>query len=324
MTLLRTILVETAKRALVILFVITGTFLLVRMAPGDPAVFIAGEAGGGDPAILQRIRAELGLDRPLPVQLAIYVRDVLTLDLGNSYRQGRPVLDLIAERLPNTLILAGTSFLLALVLGVAAGFVAAVNRGKAADKLVSIGSVLFFSSPYYWVALLAILLFSARLGWLPSGGTQTIGAGYTGLRAVADYLHHLIMPATASALFTMAIYARLVRASMIEVSNTVFVKAAHAKGMAPGRIWLAHVLRCSLLPITTMAGVQAGQLVAGTILTETVFAWPGIGRLMYEALLQRDYNVVIGVFIVTSVVVIVANLIVDLLYRVIDPRTAQG
>lgn len=317
----KTILSEALKRVLVIVLVIAGTFLLVRSAPGDPAEFIAGEAASGDPAFIEQLRVQMGLDKPMLVQLGIYMSDVATLDLGMSYREGRPVLEMILERLPNTLILAGTAFVLALFLGTTAGFIAAVFRGTWIDRVISLGSVLFFSSPYYWVALMAIMLFSAKLGWLPSGGTQTIGAGYEGLRGALDYIHHLIMPATASALFTMAIYARLVRASMTDVANTLFVKAAHAKGMTPGRIWFRHVLRTSLLPITTMAGVQAGQLVAGTILTETVFAWPGIGRLMYDALVARDYNVVIGVFIITSLIVILANLVVDLLYRYVDPRT---
>lgn len=317
----KTVISEVAKRMVVILFVITGTFLLVRAAPGDPASFIAGEAASGDPEYIEYLRKQMGLDRPLPVQLAYYFRDLTSLDFGRSYREGRPVFDMIAERIPNTLVLAGAAFVLALVMGTAAGFIAAIHRGRWIDRLISVGSVLFFSSPYYWVALMAILLFSGKLGWLPSHGTETIGAGYTGLAALADYLHHLIMPAMASALFTMAIYARLVRASMIDASNALFVKAAHAKGMAPAKIWFRHVLRTSLLPITTMAGVQVGQLVAGTILTETVFAWPGIGRLMYDALGARDYNVVIGVFIVTSVIVILANLVADLLYRFIDPRT---
>lgn len=318
----RTLAVEITKRLAVILLVVVGTFLLVRAAPGDPAVLLAGESG--DAAQLARIRAEMGLEQPLAVQLAAYLRDVLTFDLGVSFRQNRPVLDMILERLPNTLALAGAAFLIALVLGVAAGFLAAVRRGTWVDRVVSMGSVLFFSSPYYWVALMMVLFFSGTLGWFPSGGTETIGADHGPVGAVLDYLHHLILPATASALFTMAIYARLVRASMIEVSNAVFVKAAQARGMAPGRIWRRHVLRCSLMPITTMAGVQAGQLVAGTILTETVFAWPGIGRLMYDALVARDYNVVIGVFIVTSVIVILANLATDLLYRFVDPRTTRA
>lgn len=318
----RTFLSEIAKRLAVIVLVVAGTFLLVRAAPGDPAVLLAGESG--DPAQLDRLRAEMGLDRPILAQLGGYLADVARLDLGDSFRQNRPVFDMIMERLPNTLALAGAAFLLALGLGVAAGYLAAVRRGTWVDRVVSMGSVLFFSSPYYWVALMMVLFFSGTLGWFPPGGTETIGADHGPLGATLDYLHHLILPATASALFTMAIYARLVRASMIEVSNAVFVKAAHARGMAPGRIWRRHVLRCSLMPITTMAGVQAGQLVAGTILTETVFAWPGIGRLMYEALVARDYNVVIGVFIVTSVIVILANLVTDLLYRFVDPRTARG
>lgn len=318
---LKTAISEIAKRIVVILFVVTGTFLLVRAAPGDPAAFMAGEAGSGDPDFIAHLRVQMGLDKPLPVQLGYYLRDHAAFDLGQSYRENRPVFDMIAERLPNTLALAGAAFVLALVMGTTAGFVAAVFRGRWIDRVISVGSVLFFSSPYYWVALMAILLFSAKLGWFPSHGTETIGAGYSGLRALLDYLHHLVLPATASALFSMAIYARLVRASMIDTANALFVKAAHAKGMAPARIWFRHVLRTSLLPITTMAGVQAGQLVAGTILTETVFAWPGIGRLMYEALGARDYNVVIGVFIVTSLIVILSNLLVDLLYRFVDPRT---
>ena len=318
---LKIVLSETAKRIIVILCVITGTFLLVRAAPGDPASSLAGGAASGGPEYIASLGEQMGLDKPLLVQFAYYFRDLANLDLGRSYREGRPVLDMILERLPNTLILAGAAFILALVMGTAAGFVAAIHRGGWVDRIISIGSMLFFSSPYYWVALMAILLFSGKLGWLPSHGTQTIGAGYVGVAAILDYLHHLVMPALASALFSMAIYARLVRASMIDAANSLFVKAAHARGMSPAKIWFRHVLRTSLLPITTMAGIQAGQLVAGTILTETVFAWPGIGRLMYEALGARDYNVVIGVFISTSIIVILANLVVDLLYRFVDPRT---
>jgi peptide/nickel transport system permease protein len=167
---------------------------------------------------------------------------------------------------------------------------------------------------------MAVLLFSVQLGWLPGFGMETVGAGHQGLAHVMDVAEHLILPALTLGLFFMAIYARLTRASMLEVINMDFIKTAKAKGVYPARIWRVHVLRNAILPVITLAGIQAGQLVGGAVLTETVFAWPGIGRLMFDALLQRDYNLLLGVFFVSSAMVILFNLATDLVYTLVDPR----
>ena len=208
-----------------------------------------------------------------------------------------------------------------LVLGVLLGVLAArTPRQASTDTLIMSGALLFYATPLFWVSLMAMLLFSLRLDWLPPFGMESVGAGYTGLGA---RLGHRPAPGAAGVtlgLFFTAIYTRLTRASMLEVASLDFVKTARAKGVPAAQIMRRHVLRNALLPVFTFAGIQAGQLLGGAVLTETVFAWPGIGRLMFDALLQRDYPVLLGVFLVTSVMVVLVNLLTDLLYRFVDPR----
>jgi len=186
------------------------------------------------------------------------------------------------------------------------------------------GSLLLYATPLFWLALMAILLFSVILGWLPAFGMETIASSHTGFERVQDIFLHLILPTVTLGCFFMAMYVRLTRASMLEVINMDFVKTARAKGVAPGRIIRVHVLRNALLPVITFAGIQLGQMAGGAVLTETVFAWPGIGRLMFDALLQRDYQLLLGIFLVTSIMVVVFNLLTDLIYRFVDPRIASG
>ncbi|MFT3689757.1 ABC transporter permease [Paenirhodobacter sp.] len=308
------------KAAIVLLAILVLNFLLIHAAPGDPATVMAGEAGATDEIFLQQLREKFGLDQPLHVQLGKYIADVARLDLGYSYRQQMPVLDLILNRLPATLLLTGTAFLVSLVLGVLAGVLAASRVGRWSDTLISSVALLFYATPLFWAALMGVLLFSVTLGWLPPFGYETVGSGFTGLRRALDIAEHLILPAVSLGLFFTAVYSRMTRASMLEVSQMDFVKTARAKGLAPGLIQRRHILRNALLPIVTLAGLQAGQLVGGAVLTETVFAWPGIGRLMFEALTQRDYNVLLGVFFVSAAMVILFNLITDLVYGIVDPR----
>jgi peptide/nickel transport system permease protein len=254
------------------------------------------------------------------VQLYKYVKGILTFDLGFSFRQQMPVSKLILERLPATLLLTGTAFVISLVFGVLFGTMAARRAGTWADTVITVLALIFYATPLFWIALMAILLFSVTMDWLPSFGYETVGANYTGLAHVLDVGAHLILPATTIGLFFMATYARMTRASMLEVKRLDFVKTARAKGLRDAVIQRRHVLRNALLPVVTLAGLQAGTLVGGAVLTETVFAWPGIGRLMYEALLQRDYNLLLGVFVVCSAMVLAFNLITDLIYRSVDPR----
>lgn len=308
------------KAAAILITIVVMNFFLVHAAPGDPAMVMAGEAGAADEKFVAQLREQFGLDRPILEQLGTYVGKVVQGDLGFSYRQQRPVWDILAERLPATLVLTLTAFLLALALGVALGTLAAVTVGTWADSAITIVALLAYATPIYWIGLMLSLLFSIQLGWLPAFGYETVGAGYTGLAHVADVAKHLILPVITLALFYMASYARLTRASMLEVRGLDFVKTAKAKGLSQGRIVTRHVLRNAILPVITVAGIQAGQLVGGSILIETVFAWPGIGRLAFEAVLQRDYQVLLGIFLVTSIMVILFNILTDILYGLVDPR----
>ncbi|AWU96178.1 ABC transporter permease [Azospirillum ramasamyi] len=308
------------KAAVILIAIVVMNFFLVHAAPGDPAMVMAGEAGAADEKFVAQLREQFGLDRPILEQLGTYVGKIVQGDLGFSYRQQRPVWDILAERLPATLVLTLTAFVLALALGVALGTLAAVKVGTWADSAITVVALLAYATPIYWIGLMLSLLFSIQLGWLPAFGYETVGAGYTGLAHVADVAKHMILPVVTLALFYMASYARLTRASMLEVRGLDFIKTAKAKGLSQGRIVTRHVLRNAILPVITVAGIQAGQLVGGSILIETVFAWPGIGRLAFEAVLQRDYQVLLGIFLVTSIMVIFFNILTDILYGLVDPR----
>jgi len=311
---------RVVKMVVMVFAIIVANFLLVHAAPGDPASVMAGEAGAADPQFLAQLRTQFGLDQPLSTQLWVYVSRVAQGDLGVSYRQQRPVASLIAERLSATLLLNGTAFVLAIAGGIALGALAARRVGHAADSLITVLALGFYATPIFWVGLMLVLVFSVWLDWLPSFGMYTVGADFTGFAALADTASYLVLPALTLGLFYMAVYARLTRAAMLEVSSQDFVRTARAKGVPEGGVQRRHVLRNALLPVITFGGIQAGQLIGGSILVETVFAWPGIGRLAFDALLARDYQILLGVFLITSVLVLVFNLLTDLLYAWIDPR----
>lgn len=308
------------KALFVVIGVVVLNFLLIHLAPGDPATVMAGEAGAGDAVFLEQLRQQFGLDQPLYVQLWLYLKGVLTFNMGFSYRNNLPVSQLILERLPATLLLSASAFVFSLVLGVTLGVLAAIRRGKPADSIIMAGALLFYATPLFWVSLMAMLVFSIQLDWLPPFGMESVGAGLSGAGRAWDIAQHMVLPVVTLGLFFTAIYTRLTRASMLEVASLDFVKTARAKGVPRGQITRRHVLRNALLPVFTFAGIQAGQVLGGAVLTETVFAWPGIGRLMFDALLQRDYPVLLGVFLVTSIMVVLVNLLTDVLYRVVDPR----
>lgn len=308
------------KLVAVILVIATFNFVLVRAAPGDPAQVMAGQSGAADEKLLADLRTEYGLDRPYYAQLATHLSRVLTLDLGYSYQQRRPVLQLIMERLPATLLLAVTAFLLALIVGTTLGALAGLSRGSALDTLFTVLSLLLYAMPVFWLGLMLVLIFSVWLDWLPPFGFGTINAQLSPFGRVLDLAKHLILPACTLGAIYLAIYARLMRASIIEVAEQDFVKTARAKGLRGTQIVFGHMLRNALVPVVTVAGMQAGALVGGAVVVETVFAWPGLGRLTFDALLQRDYPVLLGIFLILSIVVILFNIATDLLYRLIDPR----
>jgi len=316
------------KALVVVLGVVIINFFLIRLAPGDPAAVLAGQAGAGDAAYVEQLRVAFGLDKPILTQLMLYLKGVVQLDLGFSYRNHVPVLDLILERLPATFLLMSCAFVFSIVLGVFLGVVAAKaryrNKRRWIDSSVMTGALVLYATPLFWLSLMGLLLFSVVLGWLPAFGMETVGANLSGWARALDIAQHLILPTVTLGCFFMAVYVRLTRASMLEVIGMDFVKTARAKGVSPGRVIRAHVLRNALLPVITFAGIQLGQMAGGAVLTETVFAWPGIGRLMFDALLQRDYQLLLGIFLVTSIMVVVFNLLTDVLYRLIDPRIGAG
>ncbi|MDP3257732.1 ABC transporter permease [Bosea sp. (in: a-proteobacteria)] len=320
MNLLAFLSTRLAKGVLTLLAIAVLNFFLIRAAPGDPAQVLAGEAGAADAQLLEQLRERFGLNEPLLTQLWIYLKGYLTFDLGFSYRQQQPVLTLVLDRLPATLLLTGAAFLISLALGVMMGALAARRAGRWSDSLITTLSLVFYATPLFWIALMSQIVFALKLGLVPNVGYETIGANYTGLARALDIGHHLILPALTLGLFFTALYARMMRASMLEVAGADFVKTARAKGLSPGIVSRRHVARNAILPVVTLAGLQAGQLVGGAVLTETVFAWPGIGRLMFDALVQRDYSVLLGVFFMSSAMVVGFNILTDLIYRIADPR----
>lgn len=313
-----------AKGVVILLVIAMANFFLVRLAPGDPAQVMAGEAGAGDAQFLSQLREAFGLDKPLSTQFWIYLKGIATLDLGFSYRQQKPVVELIAERLPATLLLTGTAFVGSLLLGTLMGILSARRAGSWIDTVLTVLALVFFASPLFWVALMAILLFSVHLEWLPSFGFETVGAGLTGWARIGDIAAHLVLPAATLTLFFMAVYMRMTRSSMLEVARLDYVKTARAKGVPENLVVHRHILRNALLPIVTLAGLQAGQMVGGAILTETVFAWPGIGRLMFDSIAQRDYAILLGIFFISSALVVLFNILTDLAYGLVDPRIQLG
>ena len=309
------------KAFLIVLAVAIMNFFLIRLAPGDPATVIAGQSGDADTVYLNQLRTDFGLDRSMPEQLGIYLKKLAVLDFGMSYRERRPVSEIIWERLPSTLEITASAFVLALVAGVLLGTAAAVNRGGFWDRAATALSLVFYATPLFWVGILLVLVFSVELDWLPAFGRATIAGPDMGLPALLDRLKHLVLPVLTLMLFYLALYARMTRASMVETLDMDFIKTARAKGVGRARILFVHALRNAVLPILTLAGVQVGQLLSGAIIIETIFGWPGLGLLAFNAVLQRDYNTLLAVFFVTSLLVVLANLIVDGLYVLIDPRT---
>lgn len=305
---------------LVLMGVAIMNFTLVHIVPGDPALIFAGEAGGGDETYVAQLRQDMGLDKPLVTQFAIYAGDLLRGDLGYSFRNQRDVASMIAERIPATLLLTLSAFVIALVIGIAFGMLGGWFRDTAIDRGLMVVTLVLYATPLFWLALMFVLFFSVRLGWFPPFGMQSVIVPDAPLDRILDIGRHLVLPAFSLGLFYAATYARLVRASVINVANADFVKTARAKGVPGGRILRVHVLRNAILPVFSLASVHIGQLVGGAVLTETVFAWPGIGRLMFDAILQRDYPVILGVFLTTAFLVILINIVTDLLYRIVDPR----
>ncbi|MCE7796146.1 ABC transporter permease [Sphingobium sufflavum] len=296
------------------------SFLLLQFAPGDAVDVLAGEAGSATAEGMAEMRARYGLDQPVLTQLWAYLSNLVHGNLGWSPRYNMPVTQLIWDRVPESLVLTGAALVLALIVGIGLGAVMAAREGRLTDRLLSVLSLVFYSVPAFWIGLMLIVLFSIKLGWLPSGGAGTIGSSATGVAALLDKLRYMVLPTISLSLFYIAIYARLARVSMIEAKGQDFVRTARAKGLSERRILFRHVLRNALLPVTTVAGMHVGGMLGGSVVIETIYGWPGLGRLAYEAVMGRDFTVLLGILLFSSLLVIVANALVDVLHSILDPR----
>jgi peptide/nickel transport system permease protein len=311
----RIILRRLAQIIPLVFAVIVMNFVLIQLAPGSLFDVMTSEQQVTDPAMLTQLRKTYGVDQPTSVQLAKYIWSVVRLDLGYSYRQNAPVLDVIVEQLPATVILMLAATVIALLVGITAGVLASVKVNTIWDNLISLGAVFFFAAPSFWLGIMMTVLFAVKLGWFPVGGMRTIGSDQSALGDALDVMHHLVLPATALGLFYAATYARVMRASMLEVFRLDFVRTARAKGLSPGRVVVAHVMRNALLPIITLVGLQLG-----TVVIEAVFSWPGIGSLLFDSVMSRNFPMVLGVLVLGSLLVAVCNATVDILYLRLDPR----
>lgn len=311
--------------ALVLLFAITLNFLLPRMMPGSPLVFLAGE----DVSFLSEeqraaLVQSLGLDRPLWAQYGRYLGQLARGDLGHSFQKGRPIIEIIAERLPWTLLLVGLSLLAATLVGVAWGALAAWRRGTLLD-LGSLGVSMFFeSTPSFWLGMIFIALFAAGLRWFPIFGAVTPGAILDGWPLVSNIAWHLVLPLATLTLITIPGMFLIMRYSMLTVLGEQYIATARAKGMEERRVLFRHAIRNALLPVATVFMLNVGFVVSGATVIETVFSYPGVGRLLYEAVLNRDYPVIQATFFIITISVIAANVLADLLYPLIDPRVRRG
>jgi peptide/nickel transport system permease protein len=287
-----------------LLGVVVLVFLMVRLAPGDPAVLLAGEFA--TPETLEAIRARYGLDRSLPEQFLIYLEALLQGDLGESARSRRPVLEELKTYFPNTLELASAAILVAVLTGIPLGVLAALRPGSGLDLSVMVLALLGVSMPVFWFGLLAILIFSVGLGWFPVAGKGTLA--------------HLVLPAITLGINATALLARMTRGTLLEVLSQDYIRTARAKGLAERVVIFKHALRNALIPVVTVVGLEFGTLLSGAVITETIFAWPGLGQLLVGSILARDYPVVQGAVLLVAITFVLINLLVDLLYAAIDPR----
>lgn len=324
MTILLLALRRLAASLPTLLVILAGIFLLLQLAPGDTVDALMAQMGGGDPATAEELRRYYGLDVSAGLQLGRYLLRLVQLDLGQSAIYGKPVATVIAERLPVTLLLMGTSLCLSFAAGTALGIVAARRLDRWPDTLISTLGLVFYATPSFWFGLMGIVLFAITLGWLPAGGFEEVGSGLTGLGRVLDIAAHLVLPTLTLALIFLATYLRIMRASMLEVMSLDFVRTARAKGLGETGIVVRHALRNALLPMVTLVGLQAGTMLGGSVVVESVFALPGLGRLAYESVVQRDLNTLLGIVFVSALLVIFVNFLVDLVYGQLDPRIAAG
>lgn len=325
---MRRALVLLRRRAIssipVLLIVIVGTFLLLEAAPGDAVDAYLLSIGGGDAALVASLRASYGLDQSTLARLWLYLTALAHFDLGWSVTFGRPIVDLILERLPNTLWLMGSALALSFSLGSILGVVAGARPGSATDRVLSIGSLALYAVPSFWLGLVLSVVFSVQLRWFPIAGIESIASGKHGLDRALDIARHLVLPVSALGFIYLALFLRMMRSGMAEAWRQDYALAARAKGLRRPRIVIRHIARNAMLPLVTMLGLQAASMLGGSVVIESVFAIPGFGRLAQEAVAGRDAPLLIGIIVTSAVLVIIVNLLVDITYALLDPRVGAA
>lgn len=317
---LRTVMRQLAQGLVLVLAVVVLNFLLLKAAPGDPVETIAGASGGMSEELKAELRASYGLDRPVLVQLGVYLGKVVQGDLGHSYYFNQPVSQMILERLPATLLLVLTAVLAAFLVGTTLGVLASRAPNSWLSQVITALSLAGFAAPIFWTGMMLIILFAFVLPIFPVSDMRDVTSDGKGWADVLDVAHHLVLPALTLALVYLAQYSRLSRAAMLDVLGSDYIRTARAKGLSDGVVLYKHALRNAVLPVVTVLGLQFGNVLAGAVLVETVFNWPGLGRLAFDSVLRRDYPTIMGVLLFSSMVVVVMNLLTDLCYRLIDPR----
>lgn len=301
------------------------TFLIVQLAPGDPAVLDASLQARVDPSYIQRMREMYGLNDPLWVQYGKWLARFCTLDFGESFKDQRPVVEVILERLPATLLLSGTSLLCLFLIAVPLGIVAAVYQNRWWDRFITLFTFLGYALPSFWLALVLMLIFGVYLDWFPiSGMTSPFSEHWPWWRRLADTLHHLALPLFVTTFGGLASVSRYARTAMLEVIRQDYIRTARAKGLPETQVIFKHALRNALLPVITLVGLAFPALIGGSFLIETIFAWPGMGRLGYEAALSHNYPLIMGIGVFSSVLTLLGNLLADVGYAWADPRIRYG
>ena len=303
-----------------ILGVIVLNFFLLQAAPGDVVDAMLAEAGGGDPELAARLRQSYGLDQPVYIQLIKYLGQVCIGDLGYSFYYDEPVATLILSHLPTTLMLTLSALILAVLFGTLFGVYAAIKPKGVFSNFVTIFSLFGYATPVFWLGMIVLLVFALYLPWFPAFGIRSIPEPEDSLERVLDIIHHLVLPTFTLAVLYLANYSRISRASMLDVLGADYIRTARTKGLSERKVIFKHALKNASLPGVTLAGLQLAQVFSGAVLVETVFSLPGVGPLLYESIMRRDFPVILGVLFGAATTTIVANIITDLIYKWMDPR----
>lgn len=320
---LRNYILRRSVQAIPLIFgVIILNFTLIHLAPGDIGMIMAGEDAA--PEYVEALRTKFGLDKPIHEQLMIYISNILKGDFGYSFANRAPVVEVILERVPATVLLISCSMLFSISIGILLGVNASKSPYSRADNATTVGSLLGYSIPNFWLGIMLMLVFSVTLGIFPVQGMYTVGVEMSGIERLIDIARHLVLPALVLGTARTARYARMTRATMLDVLDQDYIITARAKGCNGRLVLFDHALKNALLPVVTMIGLNLGGIITGATLTETVFAWPGIGRLMKDSIFRRDYPVLMGLFIMVSISIIIATILTDILYAYLDPRIRYG